>query len=399
MTRILLSITMYILTTVVWLASSINAASIRGRRQNLTQSSSGSESGWVAATAQVNSSTKALPMNVCPMGGIVPDQEALKRDIAAGPVFPSMSEYEARIEAVRKVVQRDMKLSPADQVTQQQAPAKTMPHQYVFITGLAYTGTTSIYGLLSTSPKTSNLCAGFGNCCEGAPLLEKAGLWPESQAGNPAYPADWKASLAVYNQFWNMSQPILIEKSVGNMARFPKIWNAVRSMGAKASFIFVVRSTCFFKHNLWPPNGWLTGMNDVLQNAEVLRNAGARVLLVKWEDMVGNPYGVARELLKFLPELVSLDPRQSGLHDAPYVTLEHQDMRAVPAATFSSSVGKVQALNQARPISIWEAKEMEALGYNRQWFETSAYLKWNSQWSQASWGHFKWSKVQSQTKP
>jgi hypothetical protein len=358
---------------------------------NLTHESSG----WVRAnaTAQVNSTISALPglpLNVCPLGGIVPDKEALKRDVVAGLVFPGKTEYEAKVEAVRKVVQQNLNLSPADQAMQNQAPAKTLPHQYVFITGLAYTGTTSIYGLLSTSPQTSNLCGGFGNCCEGAPILEKAGMWPESQAANPAYPADWKAALNVYNKYWNLSKPILIEKSVGNMARFPKIWNTVRATGAKASFVFVVRSTCFFKHNLWPGNGWLSGMNEVVQSAEYLRNAGARVHIVKWEDMVGNPYAVAKDLLKFLPELVSLDPRQSGLHDAPYVTLEHQDMRAVPAASFSSSVGKVQALNQGRPISIWEGKMMDALGYTSQWFDTSPFLKWGAGFSAAPWGRFKW---------
>ncbi len=319
---------MYILAAFVWLASCSKAAFVRGGRQNLTHKDSAAQavstqgwvnsSGWANSTRRVNSTQKALPMEACPVGGIFPDKQELTRDMSAGVVLPlkSLTGYEAKVEAVRKVVQRGMKLKPAEQAMPPPEPTKTSVHEYVFITGVAYTGTTSLYGLLSTSPQTSNLCAGFGNCCEGAPILEKAGLWPISQVSNPAYPLDWKQSLAIYSKYWNMSKPILIEKSVGNMNRFPRLYQTVRSMGAKASFIYLVRSTCFFKHNHYPGNGWLTGMNEVLQSAQYLRNLGAKVLIIKWEDVVGDPYGVSRELLKFLPELVSLDPTKVGLHDA-----------------------------------------------------------------------------------
>merc|ERR1719235_109873 len=105
-------------------------------------------------------------------------------------------------------MQRRIKLggiSPAASSPPQDLSGRTT-HQYVFITGLAYTGTTSLYGLLSTSPQTSNLCKGLGNCCEGAPILEKAGLWPYNQASNPDYPADWKRALGVYSKYWDMSK-------------------------------------------------------------------------------------------------------------------------------------------------------------------------------------------------
>merc|ERR1719161_1626519 len=113
------------------------------------------------------------------------------------------------------------------------------------------------------------------------------------------------------------------------MKRFPRLYQTVRSMGANASFIYVVRSTCFFKHSLYGRDRWLTGMKEVLQSAQEMRNAGAKVLIVKWEDIVGNPYVVAQDLMNFLPELVSLDPSKNGLHSAPYVTDNYlyRDMR------------------------------------------------------------------------
>jgi hypothetical protein len=323
-------------------------------------------------------------MNICPSGGIVPDKGLIKQAVDA-------TRYKAKVEAVRqmqveaaqKVMQQRMKFSPpAASPRQTQKTSGNASHQYVFITGLAYTGTTSLYGLLSTSPQTSNLCKGLGNCCEGAPILEKAGLWPYNEASNPAYPADWRRALAVYDKYWDMSKPILLEKSVNNMKRFPKLYQTLQGMGANASFIYVVRSTCFFKHNLYGKDKWLTGMNEVLESAQKMRKSGAKVLIVKWEDIVGNPFVVAQDLMKFLPELVSLDPTKNGLHSAPYVGNHYQaiaqDTRAMPTATYSITTGKVSAVNQGRSIPAWEQKVMEALGYTRRWFESSPWLSWGS---------------------
>lgn len=340
-------------------------------------------SGWANSTYSVNVTKQLVPMDVCPLGGIVPDKERIKWASAATAYKAKVeAAQKAQVEAMHKVVQQRLKLSPAAQTPKQvlQKIAGNLSHHYVFITGLAYTGTTSLYGLLSTSPQTSNLCKGLGNCCEGAPILEKAGLWPYNQASNPAYPADWKRALAVYSKYWDMSKRILLEKSVNNMNRFPKLYQAVRSIGANASFIYVVRSTCFFKHNLYGSNRWLTGMSEVLQSAQQMRNAGAKVLIVKWEDVVGNPFAVAQDLLKFLPELVSLDPTKNGLHSAPYVidNYVYRNFRAVPTATYSSNLGKVQAVNQGKSIPTWEQKVMEALGYTRQWFEKTPWLQWGT---------------------
>lgn len=369
---------------------------VQNRRENLTQKVSAGQalsrrsltisSGWVNSTLAVNSTNQhSLPMDICPLGGIVPDRQLIKWTMAvADRKAKAEALHKVQADAISKIMQRRLKFSSAAKTPQeaQQKTAAHASHQYVFITGLAYTGTTSLYGLLSTSPQTSNLCKGLGNCCEGAPILEKAGLWPYNQASNPAYPADWKRALAVYSKYWDMSKPILLEKSVNNMKRFPKLYQTVRNMNANASFIYVIRSTCFFKHSQYGSNRWLSGMNEVLESAQYMRNAGAKVLIVKWEDIVGNPYAVAQELIKFLPELVSLDPSKTGLHSAPYVTQQqpiYQDMRAVPTATYSISVGKVQAVNQGRSIPEWEQKLMETFGYTRQWFQMSPWLKWGNQ--------------------
>lgn len=385
----------------LWVASFSRAAVFRDRGQNLIRRYSDSQavsrrsaanvSGSVNSTHNVKSANQPLPMNICPLGGIVPDQEQIKRAAAAGAVHPGreLIEQKAKGGTLSNVVQSGVKFSQAAPNAQQTPKSQNMvEHEYVFITGLPYTGTTTLYGLLSTSPQTSNLCKGGGNCCEGAPVLVKAGLWPVRQALNPAFPADWNQALAVYSNYWNMSKPILVEKSVNNMKRFPRLYQTLRSTGAKASFIYVVRSTCFFRHNQWGPNGWVAGMNELLQSAQYMRSVGAKVLIVKWEDMVGDPYAVAQDLVNFLPALESLDPTKNGLHDAPYVTLEQpvststnvikttRDIRAVPAATYSTNIVKVQAVYQGKPMSPWEQQLMPALGYTREWFEKTSWLKW-----------------------
>lgn len=235
------------------------------------------------------------PPDKCPMGGLHPDIELLVRNMKSGsPVRVSRS-------------------APKDY-----AGKTHKGSHYVFITGMPYSGTTALYGLLSTSPHASNLCSGLGQCCEGGPLLLNAGLIPPNIPMDPRFPKDWDKAITVFQGYWNLSKPVLVEKSVSNLDRFPQIWATLKKEGARVSFLYLARSKCFYNHpELWYT--WKEELKGAFEMAEVLRKDGAGFHVVKYEDMVSDPYSFSRQILDVIPELESLDPMFNGLHSAPYV--------------------------------------------------------------------------------
>lgn len=292
---------------------------------------------WFSATGiQLRGNDLQLPTK-CPKAAMVPDLRSLQRNTTLGPV---------RGKAVQ--------------------PSR--PH-HVFITGLPYSGTTSVYGLVSTSPRASNLCSGHKSCCEGGPLLVDAGLLPASQAYNPSYPKDWNEAIKVYQKFWNMSAPVLVEKSVGNIDRFPRIWKALKAKGASASFIYVIRSACFYAHLDQAGSQWLPNMKSVVIQTRALQKASAPVMLVKYEDMVRDPFGVARQILNFVPELLLLDPAKNGLHDAPFVGKGMlQSDRSSSLVEFITRKGMFP-VQCPGPLTPEAGKVMDMLGYSKEYME------------------------------
>lgn len=290
----------------------------------------------LASAIQFLGNGQQLPTK-CPKAAIVPDLKLLQKNIASGPVRGK--------------------------------EVKTSGSHYVFITGLPYSGTTSVYGLVSTSPMASNLCSGHKNCCEGGPLLVDAGLLPSNQAYNPVYPQDWNEAVKVYQKYWNMSAPVLVEKSVGNIDRFPHIWKALKAKNVRASFIYVVRSACFYAHLDQTGSQWLPNMKQVIFQTHSLQKSGAPVLLVKYEEMIKDPYAVARQILDFVPDLKALDPSKNGLHDAPLVGKGmYQSERSSSLVEFihNKAVFPVQCPGALTPEA---GKIMEMLGYSKEWMD------------------------------
>lgn len=278
-----------------------------------------------------------------------------------GGIYPDWSKLEKRMNSEKPVF--------APPVASRTVEEHGKPH-YVFISGLPYSGTTALYGLISTSPEVSNLCKGKANCCEGLPLLTPSGMISYVSALNPEYPKDWTAAFGVYKQFWNLSKPILVDKSIGNIDRFPKMLQAVQREGARASFIYVVRSKCYYQH----PELWNIAdeLRKVVERGDELRSAGARFLVVKYEDMLANPYKVSKDILDFIPELQSLDPLQNGLKGAPYTD---GDNRGQGLATY---VKLKRFFVMGRPtlaIPPDEGKWLRKLGYTKKYFSHAPFAQ------------------------
>jgi len=285
----------------------------------------------------------------CPNGLFKIDGSAVEREIASGPVFAKPTVFRG-------------------------APTSNPPH-YIFITGAAYSGTTSLYSLISTSPATTNLCAAKESCCEGGPLLMHYQQIPWNAAGNPDFPTDWQAALKVYHKFWDPKKPIYVEKTVENVKRFPHIWAALKKSGAKVSFIYLTRSKCSFSMQFM--QNWKTITQSMVETAHTLRAAGARLHVVRYEELIADPYGVARGILKFAPELISLDPAKGGLKDAPMIGEGNERGLSLTGylkwKNYRLGFPKPQGFELAYNMD--EAEWMRELGYTKQWFQRFPMVK------------------------
>eukprot|EP00746_Dinoflagellata_sp_MGD_P065099 gnl/MRDRNA2_/MRDRNA2_27130_c0_seq1.p1 gnl/MRDRNA2_/MRDRNA2_27130_c0~~gnl/MRDRNA2_/MRDRNA2_27130_c0_seq1.p1 ORF type:complete len:340 (-),score=60.93 gnl/MRDRNA2_/MRDRNA2_27130_c0_seq1:82-1101(-) len=281
----------------------------------------------------------------CPKVAVLPSLTALEKQMAAGPIYGKRPLH-------------------------QQKHNQSVPH-YVFISGGAYSGTTALYGLVSTSPAVSNLCSAHEICCEGAWILMRRKLVPGRKALDPQFPKDWRQALNVYREYWNTSKPVLVDKSPANLMKFKHIWKDLRHTEAKVSFIYVIRSKCF-GHRVVDGGNWTSLAHAEVTQIKALRAQGAPVHLVKYEDMLGNPAGVAEDLLDFIPELQSIDLRFQGLHDAPAVNKD--DPRAVPLAKFVLNEECFPFFKSGISVSLYDQNLMAELGYKKDWFHTAPYI-------------------------
>jgi len=301
-----------------------------------------------AASATLQQLLREQTSVACPVFSFGPNKQELSANMRSGPVFAEPDLYESS---------RRLDGQP----------------RHLFISGPAYGGTTALYSLISTSPAVSNLCSAQSLNCEGSWLLIKEGLMSYETRWDPTYPQDWIQAVEVYKQYWNLSQPILVEKSPNSALKFSRIWNDLHSAGEAATFLYIVRSPCYPPHH----NLWEDHMDGIAEQLAALRAAGARVHVVRLEELLIDPYGVAQNILQFMPRLGSLDPARAGLGNAPMV--EQGDERSVPIADFIYNespfwFGKRPTTNMPITTSPETAKLMADLGYAGAFSTTASTL-------------------------
>eukprot|EP00931_Biecheleriopsis_adriatica_P107351 TRINITY_DN8169_c0_g1_i6.p1 TRINITY_DN8169_c0_g1~~TRINITY_DN8169_c0_g1_i6.p1 ORF type:complete len:357 (-),score=51.02 TRINITY_DN8169_c0_g1_i6:23-1093(-) len=287
-------------------------------------------------------------------------------------------------------------------------PAKS-PH-YLFVTGLAATGTTALHGLLGTSPEVGTLC-GWGNAnCEGRMLIspnwnKTKGDFDKREVKDNEGPNSVTEAIEIWNEYWNTSKPVLLQKSPHPMTALEKKGVTYRMMheeltqlGKPVSFIVITRTPCFQAKHIhfgdrsddpaYYPE--LRKLRQELQNdlklmntkgfehlgsvLQDLRSAGARLLVVKYEELVADPYEVSRSILRFLPELKSLDPSLSGNSvNSKAAQSKRQDytnkMRPIneylSSRTFASrAISGISDLERTN-------KAISNLGYTKEWWTSS----------------------------
>jgi len=199
-----------------------------------------------------------------------------------------------------------------------QPPPPARKPRYVFVITPPLYGSTALFALLATSPNVATLCGAGKVNCEGQYLLQQAGLMPASERYTADFPKNWTAAVGVFAQTWNMSKPLLVDKSPSNVFKTEGIARDLVKAGRDVDFVIMSRSPCFVETLDWKAPALKADFTwenyaRLLEKARHL--PGTRSLFLHYEDLVTDPYTVSRRLLEFLPQLGQVDPAWNPIHE------------------------------------------------------------------------------------
>jgi len=241
---------------------------------------------------------------------------------------------------------------------------------YLFVIAPPYTGSTALFSLLATSPGVATLCTAPNTVnCEGQYILWNNGQVPYHNRWAPEFPTDWERAVASYRRYWDMAKPVLVDKSPSNVVKTLHIAEDLERRGHDVNFVVMTRSPCFMQA------GHLTGdaatggysvlaeaMWQTLQRAKG-PTAKSRAVHIRYEDLIDDPYAVSQKLVKFMPQLVSLNPAYNPINEKGGEVLAFKNTdRAKSIVDYMLQYGFVSADHAQVPPVYGEA--MKRFGYN-----------------------------------
>jgi len=194
---------------------------------------------------------------------------------------------------------------------------------YVVLVVPAFSGSSGLEGLLSSSPAVSTMCKHCSWQCEPTNDLIADGAFSQEDSMDPAK-TNWTQVYELYYKkgYWDdPTKPLLMDKSPQTIYKVESLVAFYDRMGYDYRFISMARHPCansMVKDHAdeYPDITVQTALTD---NAEALRKAQAaadpkRFFTIAYDDLRTRPDLVAKELLSWLPELVSLDIDKSYIH-------------------------------------------------------------------------------------
>lgn len=179
-------------------------------------------------------------------------------------------------------------------------------------------GSTALEGVLMSSDKISTLCYGNRNQCEGKWLMMDHGYRGDSSAW------DWSIALDVFSETWNISRPILMDKTpnyIQNIrhthesikaAKLPEKFKAEGISTLKLQYILLWRPVCLArlsKHfNQAEDEERELRMFEQSVQAHKYLVQNASVIVVSIADLMWRPTSTALRLQTYLPNVETLDP-------------------------------------------------------------------------------------------
>ena len=196
----------------------------------------------------------------------------------------------------------------------QRTPARRTKPIYLIIAVPAFQGSSGLEGLFSSSPSVSTMCAKSVWQCEATATLMREGVFTRSSRYHPDA-TNWTHVYEVYNSLelgsiWNdPTRPILMDKSPPNLAKSKSMVEFFEKNQMDYRFVAMSRHPCMYGRMTDASFSLLMSyMRDVLANVPE-----EKIFKISYNDFVSRPDRVARNLLNWLPELVTLDINSSHL--------------------------------------------------------------------------------------
>lgn len=193
----------------------------------------------------------------------------------------------------------------------------------------AFQGSTALFMLLASSHAVAHLCGAQTWQCEGQKLMNSSGL---SLGGSSLVPLDGEDNwnyhdmLHMYAPFWNLSKPVLLDKSTTTFTRIHqgKIVQSLLNLSMnvpqqfaeagisrlKIAYIMMWQPPCLSKlssHDL-DPAVRRQQLRALMLDHQLLTKKKQPVLLFSYGSLLWAPRRIAAAVQAFLPELGQVDP-------------------------------------------------------------------------------------------
>ena len=195
----------------------------------------------------------------------------------------------------------------------------------LIVVGLPFSGTSALEGLLGTSGVIADLCKADTWQCENTQLLQNLGFKnpnADCDCCEDEYTSVSDVTAAEYayayrdfaNKWWDMSKPVLMDKTPQNLCRPTKIRDAAAKLGVNVKFVVLTRHPFSWTSEKHPFNqGYY--MEQMVMARNLLADPTMSTLQVRYEDMAWNMDEVIKSVKAFVPEVSAIDPWRSSLSD------------------------------------------------------------------------------------
>lgn len=190
----------------------------------------------------------------------------------------------------------------------------------LIVMGHPYSGTSALEGLIGTGSGVTDLCKSGSWQCEDTWLLKYMGfnIEPGVDEWLETYPVDADGYAYAFKHFantwWDMSKPLLMDKTPNLLAHYRTIVDAAAKLGVPVKFVLLTRHPFSWTSETHPFNQglWMELMNF---SKRVLDDPNVEVHQVKYEDLAWKMDETIDNLKAFLPQLGELNPWNSSLEE------------------------------------------------------------------------------------
>jgi len=182
---------------------------------------------------------------------------------------------------------------------------------HLFVMAGAGTGSSALLALLVSSPNVTFLKT--ERLGEGMWALQRAGLFTWKRRWEPELPRDWGAAMRVWDNIWDPSKSVRVEKSPEwhIPGRMERILDYFKGSKRSVGLLFMSRSSCYRAaalngHEQNYPCHDIQSM--LLHAVYAVRKANIRWTMVAYEDLLRDPYVVAAHILRAFPEIGLINP-------------------------------------------------------------------------------------------